>query len=404
MNVAVICELNPPHNGHAAIFEYARNLGDGGNNVIAVMSGNYCQRGEPAIVDKWSRSRMAVACGADLVIEIPSVFAQQSAQFFADAAVDIVCKTGICDALVFGSETGDIDLLESLAQKRTDDNFRDSFKELIDSGLSYPRALSMFYGCEPGANDILGVEYLVALKKRASSVKPYCMKRIGSSSHDSKVIERGGSIASAASIRNTICSSDGLTETNTSLLSNVMPQDCFDLLNDLVRSGSFVPSVNVYGPLIVGKLRELGVPGIDQLPFASGGLSECIYGAACRTADIDQIIEKATSRSYTSSRIRRVLLSLLTGARMDMISDMINVPYLRVLAVSKGRDDLLSSLSMSNIPLVIGNIPKQYVDLFPRGAARLLTCEILATDFYTLGFKNGNGPAHLELTTPLLKV
>jgi len=415
MNVAVICELNPMHNGHRAVFEFARNLGQGGNCVVAVMSGNFCQRGEPALVDKWNRARMAVLGGADIVLEIPSVYAQQSAQFFAEAAVSVVCRSGICDALVFGSECGDIELLKGLAGRRSTGGFGDEIRRLMDSGLSYPRALSTFYGVELAANDILGVEYIAALAKRSSEIEVYCMKRVGNSSHGSDCIESGAEIASAASIRKLVCESrgqakqtdEGLPEQTAEafgILQSVMPKSSFDILKGLVAEGRFVRSLCAYNSLIIGKIRELGADGVRELPFAGGGLAECICAAAAETRDVSELVSIATSKSFTSSRIRRILLATLTGARQSIFAGPITVPYVRVLAVSAARNDLLSALMRAAAPVIFGNVPKDYKTALPQDAADLLAREILATDYYVLGYEAAKAPARLELTTPLLKV
>lgn len=415
MNVAVICELNPMHNGHGAVFEFARNLGKGGNCVVAVMSGNYCQRGEPALVDKWNRARMAVLGGADIVLEIPSVYAQQSAQFFAEAAVSVVCRSGICDALVFGSECGDIELLKGLAGRRSTGGFGDEIRRLMDLGLSYPRALSAFYGVELAANDILGVEYIAALAKRCSEIEVYCMKRVGNSVHGSDCIESGAEIASAASIRKLVCESgrqakqtaEGLpaqTAEEFGVLQSVMPKSSFDILKGLVAEGRFVRSLRAYNSLIIGKIRELGADGVRELPFAGGGLAECICAAAAETRDVSELVSIATSKSFTSSRIRRILLATLTGARQSIFAGPITVPYVRVLAVSAARNDLLSALMRAAAPVIFGNVPKDYKTALPQDAADLLAREILATDYYVLGYEAAKAPARLELTTPLLKV
>lgn len=406
MNIGVICELNPLHNGHAAIFDFAKNLGEGGNSVVAVMSGNYCQRGEPALIDKWARSKMAILAGADIVLEIPSVFSQQSAQFFADASIDIICKSGICDAIVFGSECGDIDLLKKLAHKRNDDSFQDSFKSLIASGLSYPRALSSFYGCDLGPNDILGVEYLTALEKRGSGIGAFSMKRIGGTSHGNAAApEKGAKITSAAAIRNLVCATRKTDKTDYGFLNDLMPSSCAKLLQELLSEGVFVPSLDAYSTLIIGKIREMGVDGVKALPFSSGGLAECVYDASCSTSSIGEIIGIATGKSYTSSRIRRTLLSVLTGAKKEMFEKgEVDAPYVRVLAAASGRDDLLSSLSKSQTPVIFGNIPKNYKSLFPDKAAYHLFLEILASDFYVLGMINKSVPAGRELSAPLIKI
>ena len=208
MVVAVVSELNPFHNGHAAIFRFAKNLAfsqdgspfasqdgspfaspDAGNTVLAVMSGNYCQRGEPALLDKWTRARVAINCGADAVAEIPSVYAQQSAQFFAGAAIDIICKSGIVDAVVFGSETGDLTALENAATVKLSSFGSENFRLSQKNASSYPRAIEASLGTALSPNDILAVEYLCSLKRR-KKVLPVSLPYIPGKTniHESKVI------------------------------------------------------------------------------------------------------------------------------------------------------------------------------------------------------------------------
>ena len=166
-NCAIICEYNPFHNGHAHHIEETRRKTNC-NYIISIMSGNYVQRGEPAIMDKWERTRAALKCGSDLVIELPFIYACSSAEYFANAAVDIINKTNVVDYLSFGSDSGDLDYLKNIAAKRINKklDLTGEIAKAYKEGISYPKAMQLIYD-EPElkSNDILGIRYLMALEK-----------------------------------------------------------------------------------------------------------------------------------------------------------------------------------------------------------------------------------------------
>ena len=401
MVVAVVSELNPFHNGHAAIFRFAKNLAfsqdgspfaspDAGNTVLAVMSGNYCQRGEPALLDKWTRARVAINCGADAVAEIPSVYSQQSAQFFAGAAIDIICKSGIVDAVVFGSETGDLTVLENAATVKLSSFGSENFRLSQKNASSYPRAIEASLGTALSPNDILAVEYLCSLKRRNSHVRPVAFKRIGETDHNSITVP-DGAIASAAFIRNTVsrCPSTACQEFDS--LQKYMPGFSFKSLKTAIENGTTVASINSY----------------------SSGSQMGAYTGRCRTSNVETVIRNCTGKAFTSSRIRRILLSVLTSAEASIFTEndyLANIPYIRLLAVRNGgnppRDKaFLTALNRgSAVPVIAGNIPKTFETDFGAPCASLLKKEILATDLYVLGFRSaGSAAAHKEFTTPLIK-
>ena len=208
MIVGLITEYNPFHNGHVYHILKSKKITKS-QYTIAVMSGNFVQRGEPAIFNKYVRTLSALLNGVDIVIELPVFYACASADIFAFGAVDILNKTGIVDSLCFGSENGDIDKLYLAAEilSNETDEFKNIIKNEISKGISYPEArlnaLSIFTGKNmsylSSPNNILSVEYLKALIKIKSRIKPYSIKRYFSEFHDIKI---KGFIASATAIRN----------------------------------------------------------------------------------------------------------------------------------------------------------------------------------------------------------
>lgn len=387
-NIAIICEFNPFHNGHAAILEHARSLAGKNGSVVCIMSGNFVQRGGLAVVPKWERAKMALSCGADMVVEIPSVFAMQSAEYFASAGVSVANSLGFIDFLLFGSETGDVSKLEELA-------LRTVSEDSLAYSDSYAKALESSIGEKLASNDILGVEYVRALKKSGSSIKPVSIKRVGNSSET----DGSASSGSALSIRNL------LKEANVSSVSSFMPSAAFEILRGSLESNG-LPDVSRLESYIVGKLLELGASGIRDLPGVSEGLENKIYKEAASGASLSEIIENCTGKRYTRSRIRRILLSVLTGATQNLVSNPQNVPYVRVLGVKRDKKSLLATLSASaSVPVIVGNFPANYelFDTFTNDVKKMIRGEILATDLYSLSFeapaarKSGK-----ELATPVV--
>ena len=180
MNFGIVCEFNPFHNGHKYLFESARNMG--AENIVCAMSGNAVQRGSLAIADKYLRAEAVVECGADLVLEIPFPWSSASAEYFASVGIKILAP--YCDAVIFGSECGDIQLLKRAADASLEQGFKDEFERRKKAGegaaSAYFSLLCEFVGRELLSNDILGVEYIKAAKKQGVNLEFYTVKRKGS--------------------------------------------------------------------------------------------------------------------------------------------------------------------------------------------------------------------------------
>lgn len=388
-NVAIICEFNPFHNGHAAVLEHARKLAGTDGKIFCIMSGNFVERGDIAVLDKWTRAELALNCGADIVVEIPSVFAMQSAEYFAEAGVSIANAIGSIDFLLFGSESGDIDALSEFACNA------EGLKGNLRGNASYAKALEATNGERLLSNDILGVEYIKALKKTGSKIKPVAMKRVGKSLET----DEGASSCSALAIRNM------LKEGNFAGIQNMMPKNAFEILENKINSVG-VPDVLRLETYIIGKLREMGPSGIAELCGVNEGLENKIYKEALSGADFSQIVENCTSKRYTRSRIRRILLSVLTGARSNLLKNGVFVPYLRVLGVRSSEKALLASIGVSkNVPVIVGNFPADYQDRDDISAEgkKIIRNEILATDLYALAFSEENArKGGKEFSQPLV--
>ena len=245
--LGIVSEYNPFHNGHIHHLELSKQLTKT-DFTVAVMSGNFVQRGDTALVDKWTRTEMALKGGIDLVLELPTVYAISSAENFADGAIKILNSLGVVDYLSFGSEIGEISPLNDVASilYKEPKEFSSLITAQLKSGLSYPRAreiaLSQFFGTSKkytdilnNPNNILGVEYLKAIKKHRSHIKPLTIKR-DYSDYNSKTVKNG--IASATAIRTMI--------QNKKNVHRVVPFETYELLDEAIENGKIIPDLSVF--------------------------------------------------------------------------------------------------------------------------------------------------------------
>ena len=299
-NIAVICEYNPFHNGHLYQFRKIRDsFGD--CRIISVMSGNFVQRGEPAVLDKYIRARLAVENGADLVLELTPPYCFAPAEIFARAGVYIADSVGV-DALVFGSEFGDTGKLRNISENLSSETFSCALdaavKENIHSEKSYIRIRSevyenLFGGSLPDTpNDILALEYLSAL--RNTDIEPFAFER-----------ETGYSAGGAR---------EAYFENDTEKLRSLVPENVFDLL--MKDRDTAISRSAAFDKMIIYKLLSED-PGKQQFECEEcpSSLIYRLYDAAINSTDLPDLVGQANSKKYTSSRIKRALLNLLFGVR-----------------------------------------------------------------------------------------
>ena len=375
---AVICEFNPFHNGHKYLLEKAKKIT--GQPIIAIMSGSFTQRGEVAVTDKFSRAKIALENGADLVVELPTVYAVSNAQRFASCGVHIAKAFDCVDALAFGCESESADLLLSASNAVEDERVSALIKDEMKSGNYYPRALEnavrTVFGDETAdvltsPNNILAVEYIKSLGK--GKVKPLPILRTGVD-HDSEVTVE--SFASASQVRK------------------------------MLRAGesaeSFVPTVPceiTYPKLleraVICKLRSMQVEDFAKLADIGEGLENRIYRAVNECNSLEAIIDFVKTKRYTHARIRRIITSAFLGITEEMQNT--PVEYARVLGFTKAGASLLKSCRLEVVTSVSeglkngGNIEK------------LLKADVLATDISALAYKNINR-CGIDYTTPVIKL
>lgn len=392
--LGIVAEYNPFHNGHLHHLTESQKLVEA-DYTIAVMSGNFTQRGDASIIDKWSRTQMAIENGIDLVIELPTIYAISSAENFASGAVKILDSLGIVDFMSFGSECNDISILSEVTDVLTNEpsEYKTLLSHELSRGVSFPkareRALMMylndirrFNNVLSSPNNILGIEYLKALDRQNSNIHPITIKREGSAYNDDSIPLDSG-FASATSIRN-LCQSHDI-----SILQNFMPETSFNILQDCLENGHIVRNISELDKTIIYTLRKMSIDEIANLPDVSEGLEFAIKSAVNQCNTITELLSIINTKRYTQTRLKRIFLYALLGiTKKDMQISKTTKPYIRILGFnSKGRK-LISEISKHNRRLTIISSVKKFMDTNSNKNLKLmLEKDIWATNVYTLGYE-----------------
>ena len=404
--LGIVSEYNPFHNGHLHHLEVSKQLTKSAFTV-AVMSGNFVQRGNTSLVDKWVKTEMALKNGIDLVIELPTVYAISSAENFADGAIKILNSLGVVDYVSFGSEIGEINSLNEVANilYKEPKEFSNLISAQLKSGISYPKAreiaLTQYFGTSKkyseilnNPNNILGVEYLKSIKKHRSHIKPITIKRDYSDYNSTK--EKNG-IASATAIRTMI--------QNNKNVHYVVPYETYELLDECIGSGKVIPDLKVFEKEIIYILRKMNLSEIALLPDVSEGLENKIKIAANNFNTLEELISNIKSKRYTQSRIQRILLyALLNITQKDMNSSKRVTPYIRVLGFNKHGKRIISAIAAANPRLTIIVSVKKFMENSINPSLRnMISKDIFASNVYTLGFKE-NTLAKLDYTHKVVEI
>ncbi|PHV71105.1 hypothetical protein CS063_07175 [Sporanaerobium hydrogeniformans] len=384
----IVAEYNPFHNGHLYQLTYCKKQ-IGSDFVIAVMSGHFTQRGLPSIADKFTRTQMALHSGIDLVLELPVPFATASAERFSEAAVSLLHKTGCTHTLSFGSEVGNLELLQTIASTLSKETplFSQTLKHALQQGESFPRARQKalihsltalgFSPCTlekilESPNNILGIEYLRALTKWESSIIPTTLKREIADYHQTVIT---APIASATAIRQALLASDHTS------ISSCMPPSSFFFLP---KEPTALPQWDDLGSLLQYKLMLSQKEDLYSIWDVPKDLMHSIYNTFSQTIDLETILTAVTSKTYTRATVQRAFLRLLLDIKkIDMLSLETHdwIPYIRVLGCRKTAFPLLKKLTQKASVPIITNLSKVKHTLSPE-AQKLLTYEIRATQLY----------------------
>ncbi|MHA6258602.1 nucleotidyltransferase [Sporosarcina sp. CAU 1771] len=355
----IIVEYNPYHNGHKYHATKARHSSQA-DVIIAVMSGNFLQRGEPAFVDKWARAKMALLSGVDIVFELPYAFATAHAPSFAKGAIQLL-DAAHCDAFCFGSEDGTIQPFEqSLALiQQSKNEYEHTVKDAVSRGLSYPKALNEAYlkavheskkdlvvADLTKPNNILGFHYMQAVQELGSQMEAITIPRIVAGYHDDSI--KGNSIASATGIRKTFFETDELEA-----IDSFYPDATHHELQQWQKMNCSFGSWELFYPLLRFTLLREGPVRIACIADITEGIENLMYRAAANNSTFKGFMNEVKSKRYTWTRIQRMLTHIFTGYTYEMRSKIEAPSYLRLLGMTnKGRIYLNENKKQFKLPLV----------------------------------------------------
>ena len=395
---AVICELNPFHSGHLRVFEAAREMG--ADRVIAIMSGDFVQRGAPAVIDARSRAECALKCGADLVLLLPAVYATASAEGFASGAVGILDKLGCVDILVFGSECGDTARLKKCAAALIDesDGFRAGLREGLRMGLSFPAARQRALGGEGdilgGPNDILGVEYMKALMRLGSGITPVAVKRLGMGHHD---LSGEDGAPSGTAIRRAL-----IEEGAAGIEMYEMPGAAREILRRefALRGASHEDDLT---EILCMRLSEASSDrDLTCFSDVTEDLARTVMNNRFSFSSFSELASLSSSKSLTYTHASRALLHIALGMRREGGGDIFPAIVLGVRESARGMiNELASGGGTDVVTLSARSIRESGPAL-----GRMLSEEARISDLYRMirGVKAGKSPMRSVLSEPLIVV
>lgn len=392
--VGIIAEYNPFHNGHKYQIEKAKEI-TGADYCVVVMSGNFVQRGTPAVMDKSLRTKAALMGGADLVIELPVHYATASAEYFAGGAVATLDKLGVVDNLCFGSECGDIEILSAISDVLVSESeeFKAALKQALRKGDSYPKArnhaisaaaphLTEHLEVLNHPNNILGIEYLKALKKRKSNIAPHTIARLGSGYHDTDL---NTSYSSALAIRESITQTHDIQS-----IKSQLPDSSYELIKQAYLKTFPILQEDI-SPLLHYKLLMERDAGFEKYFDIDGNFSDKLRKYVPDMDVYADICDELKSKNMTYTRVARNLLHILLNiyqSDVDTYRSEDFVYYARILGLKKSASPLLSAIkSASAIPLISKLADAEAYIESPNGL-NMLKADIQASHLYSLMVQN----------------
>lgn len=386
--LCIISEYNPFHFGH--LYHLNESISQTDTDFkVAIISGNFVQRGEPSIINKWEKAKVALSAGFDLVLELPTLYAISSAENFANGSIKIADQIG-SNYISFGTESGDLEKLKKLSSliNKNEKEYITNVKEKIAEGFSYPKSQELvidkmfgneFLGvCKP--NNILGLEYLKSLNAISSNITPITVKRDWDKS-------------SSSNVRALLRTSGFKIED----LKNSIPDFSYEILAENIENGNAVLSLKAFEKEIIYILRTIDNERLKNIPDVPENMLSNLKKIACSTNSLDELITALKNKSITQARIQRILLYILLGiTKSDMELSKRITPYVRVLGMSENGKKILSDISKDiNVITSVKAFEKTCDD---SDLLRMLEIDKKATDIYTLAYVN-DSVANLDYTT-----
>ena len=398
--VAIIAEYNPFHTGHEYQIKKIREEFGADTRIIAIMSGNYTQRGDVAIMDKSTRAKTAVLSGVNLVLELPFPYSMSSAEFFAKSGVKIADSLGVVDCLSFGSEIGDIDALVRISENMSSSKYKTALSEMQKADtakeLGYPRLCEVVYNSvfqkenfTFTPNNILGVEYIKAILSIKSRIKPHTVKRVGASYSQLEITD--DEFQSASAIR------DGIFKDFDSAVKYI-PQNAISTITESYKSGEFPCDADKLSAAVIANFRLNPEPAFPDIHDAGGGLYFRLQKASISASDINSLTVLADTKKYTTSRIRRAIWYSFFGVTSSSVKEL--PAYTQILAMDKvGKTILKDIKKVTDFPVLTK--PSSFESLSD-AAVRQKTLADKADSVFQLTKPKAN-PGNLALkTTPYI--
>ena len=450
----IIAEFNPFHNGHYYLINTAKRLG--ATHIAAVMSGNFVQRGDAAVVGKFARAEMAVRNGVDLVLELPVPYSLSTAMRFADGGVGIL--KDICGTLIFGSECGNINTIKAVADGLANKDFKIKLHQLLGTGMTFAAAretallktLGNSAHILGNPNDTLAVEYLAAAARQNAGLDFIAVKRYCAAHNDAENYKRTIKIAglcelqggsdlrsdssesmdsagkpdyintlgqtamqtlhqnkdrlSADGVSSKICSAAAIRrdtksgpELNPGAAKEYMPEGAYKILEREMLLG-YTTDIDSLSTAVLAQLRRMRKEDFENLPDISEGIENRIIQSAATAVDLDGLCLGAKTKRYTLARIRRIVFSAFLGIDKQLLT--LPVPYIRVLAFNKKGEELMKEAKRKNLPLITSL--KRAEEMGPM-AKKLADCEALAGSLYAACLVNKR-PAWDDYKYKIIKV
>lgn len=411
--LGLISEYNPFHYGHKYHLEQSKKKTNA-DFSIAIMSGSFLQRGEPSFIDKWTKAKMAIDNGVDLVLELPFIFSSQSAEYFAYGGVKLMDSLNIVDYLAFGSEIGDLDPLSKIANILSDEPeyYRERLKHYLSKGLSYSVSRSnaleeYIYILSPTnqhnykeilnkSNNILGIEYLKALAKINSKITPVTIKRSGSNYND---LSLSNGFASATAIRNMI-KNNGIKS-----ILDLVPIETYNCLEEYLSNYNSFNYLENYNQILLYLLRTTKQAELINLIDIENGLENRILDQGYKYHNIKEIIDNIVTKRYPRTRIQRLFVHLLNNLYNDNFKELYKdyPSYIRVLGANKNGLLLLNKIKQnSSLPIITKFADYKHYN--SKALEEILIFDKKATDLFFIGLNPPNTFSNMDyFISPYIK-
>lgn len=377
----IICEFNPFHNGHKYLISQAKKLTN--STIVCLMSGDFVQRGEPAIQDKYTRAKNAIEFGADVVLELPTIYACSNAENFAFGAIKTLDALG-ASQIAFGIEETNLEILDKIAEikLKNSESFQNTFKNEIENGINFntalKRAIAKEFDSEKNIleilskpNNILAIEYLTAIKKLKSAITPIAIDRIDNGYNS---ITNKGKFLSAGSIRKKLSNNENVDEFIPAKLDK---STIFDEI-----------SKERLDSLIIGKIRNSKPEELEKFYDYSEGIEHRIKKQADNACTANELLQSTITPRYRAARVQKLILYPSLNITKKIVNTAkTSKPFSKVLAISKSNKEFLSQIKKTKINLIVTN--KDYENLNPK-QKQIIDIDLTASNLYNLATKKPN--------------